>query len=191
MYYVLDRFGATNPCRWVGRYPYIEGLNWKEGARYTMPVPNPLEIALKPLNPDASDHGSEMPEYFKGKIPLFRLDLIAALNKAGIDNLDLYNVLLSDPDDGRRYTNYKAVNIIGTIAAADMANSEATVHANGPLIDVDFDSLAVDEQKTRGALIFRLAESTNAILVHEKLKNHLQSMGFNKLEFLDPREVAL
>lgn len=191
MYYVLDRFGAANPCRWIGKYPYIDGVDWKSGARHKMTIPNPLELTLKPLNPDASDHSPELPEYFKGKIPLFRLDLIAAFKEAGVDNLDFYDVVLSDPDNGGRHSNYKAVNIIGAISAADMEKSEAVVHANGPLIDVDFDSLTIDEKKTRGALIFRLAESTNAILVHEKLKNHLLAKGFTKLEFLNPKEVAL
>ena len=31
MYYVLDRFGATHPCRWVNKYPYIEGANFRKG----------------------------------------------------------------------------------------------------------------------------------------------------------------
>jgi hypothetical protein len=191
MYYILDRFGATNPCRWIDDYPYIDGVDWRSGARHAASIPNPLEVRLKPLNPDASDHGPELPEYFKGKIPLFRTDLVAAFKEAGVDNLDLYDVVITDPDNGSRHVNYKAVNIIGVISAADMEKSEAVVYANGPLIDVDFDSLTIDEKKTRGALFFRLAESTNAILVHEKLKHHLQSRGFNKLEFLNPKEVAL
>ncbi len=72
-----------------------------------------------------------------------------------------------------------------------MTESEATVHPGGAVLDVDFDSLVVDEKRARGALIFRLAESTNAILVHEKLRNCLLAKGFNKLQFLDPKDCAL
>jgi len=191
VYYLLDRFGAVNPCRWVASYPYIDGVDWRAGARHIKPVPDPLEIKLKPVNPDASDHGPELPEYLKGKIPLFRNDLVAAMASCGVDNLDVYNVVLLDPDNGERYSNYKAINIVGLVAAADMTESEATVHPGGAVLDVDFDSLVVDEKRARGALIFRLAESTNAILVHEKLRNCLLAKGFNKLQFLDPKDCAL
>ena len=191
MYYVLDRFGAVHPCRWVDDYPYIEGMSFGEGTRITVPVPQPLEITLKPLNPDASDHGPEIPEYLKGEIPLFRKDLIAAMHAAGVDNLDLYDAVIIDPDDGGRHMDHKAVNIIGALSVADMAKSKATIHPGGPIIDVDFDSLAVDERKARGALIFRLAESVNAILVHERLRDRLVASGFGNLEFLEPSDVAL
>ncbi len=191
MFYVLDRFGAHHPCRWITNYPYVRGLKWQSGSRHSVPVPAPLQITLDPLNPSSSDHGPDLPEYFKGTIPLFRNDLLDAMKSCGVDNLDLYEVILRDPDDGRTYTNYKAVNIIGAVAAADMGKSKATVHTGGPVIDVEFDTLVVDEGKPRGALIFRLAEATGTILVHEKLRDHLLAKGFDKLEFLDPGEVAV
>lgn len=191
MFYVLDRFGARHPSRWITFYPRVRGLKWQTGARHSIPVPAPLEIALDALNPAYSDQGPDMPEYFKGTIPLFRDDLVEAMKSAGVDNLDLYDVALKDPDSGRIHTNYKAVNIIGVIAAADMGKSKATVHTGGPVIDVEFDTLVVDEGKPRGALIFRLAEATGTILVHEKLRDHLLAKGFDKLEFLDPGEVAV
>lgn len=191
MYYIFDRFGAHHPCRWITFYPYIPDLDWESGARHNVPVPNPLQIGLDPMDASAADHGPEMPEYFKGTIPLVRGDLVDALKSAGIDNIDYYNVLLSDPDSGRTHTNYKAANIIGVIAAADMQKSKATVHTGGPVLDVEFDDLVLDEGKPRGALIFRLAEATGTILVHERLKDYLLAKGFDKLEFLLPGEVAV
>ena len=161
------------------------------GRRIGVPLPNPLEFPLERLNPDANDNGPEMPEYLKGLIPLFRHDLIAALQRGGVDNLDLYNAAVIETDNQTRHTNYKAANIIGAIAAADMGLSNATVNMGGPVIDVDFDGLVVDEKKTRGSLMFRLAESVHTILVHEKLRDHLLKEGFHKLEFLDPKECAL
>ena len=191
MFYVLDRFGAHHPCRWITFYPHVRGLKWESGARHSVPVPDPLQISLDPLDPDSSDHGPEMPEYFKGTIPLFRDDLLEAMKSAGVDNLDLYGVALTDPDSGRVHTNYKAANIVGVVAAADMGKSKATVHTGGPVIDVEFDTLVVDDGKPRGALIFRLAEATGTILVHERLRDHLLAKGYDKLEFLDPGEVAV
>jgi hypothetical protein len=113
------------------------------------------------------------------------------MRTAGVDNLDTYDVVLLDPDSGARLKTHQAVNIIGAISAADMERSDAVVHTGGPIIDVDFDRLAIDERHTYGALIFRLAESTNAILVHERLRDHLLASGFTNLAFYEPESVAL
>lgn len=191
MYYLLDRSGARNPCRWVADWPSIPGVSWTSGARILAEVPSPLELPLEPLGSD-SDEGPALPAWLKGTIPLFRRDLVEALQACGVDNLDLYPAVVIDPDNGTRYEIYQAVNVLGLIAAADLAASQATVHPSGPpVIDVDFDSLVIDETKTHGALLFRLAESTNALLVHDKLRRCLLAAGFDELEFRDPAKVAL
>jgi hypothetical protein len=47
-------------------------------------------------------------------------------------------MVITDPDSGKQYTNYKAVNIIGMFEVVDMQKSIATVF--GTLkIDVHFD----------------------------------------------------
>ncbi len=56
---------------------------------------------------------------------------------------------------------------------------------------MDFDSVVLDEPAISDALIFRLAESVNAIIVHEKVKQHLEASGINTLTFLKPEECAL
>lgn len=89
-------------------------------------------------------------------------------------------------------SRWKAVNILGLVAAADMQKSIATVHDGIPLIDVDFDELVIDEKKTKGIKMFRLAESTNAILVHESLRDALIEKGFGEdLAFYDLKEAAI
>ena len=191
MFYLFDGLAPGNPCRWIDKKPFIRGVRWTTGARFTQEIPDPLEFTLEPLNPDSADDGPYIPEYFVGTIPLFRNDLIESMQRGGVDNLDLYNTEILDPDSGEQLTDHKAVNIIGLVAAADMDASDATVHPGGPVIDVDFDGLVVDEAKAGGLLLFRLAESTNGILVHEKLKEHLVKEGFDRLSFLDPGDCAL
>jgi hypothetical protein len=189
MYYAMMR--SDRPGRWIDDWPYIKGLKWKLGALITMDVPDPLVITLKPYNEHAPDHSPHLPCILEGTGPLFRDDLLEAMRSFGVDNLQTFNVALQDPDSGHTYTNYRAVNIIGLIAAADMAQSKATVHPGGPVIDVDFDSLVVDESRTRGALIFRLAESTNGVLVSQRLRDFLVGRNFDDLAFYDPKDVAL
>jgi hypothetical protein len=191
MYYVLDRSWADHPARVMDDVPFFEDIDFDLGERISARVPQPLRFKLEPLDPNANDVGPDMPEFFDESVPLFREDLIAAMQEAGVDNLDLYDAVIYDPDTKKRYTNYKAVNIIGAIAAADMSKSKATVHPGGPVIDVEFDELVLDETRTGGVLIFRLAEATGTILVHERLRDHLLAKGFTALEFLDPRDVAI
>jgi hypothetical protein len=188
MYFVLERFWVKHPARWISKRPILK-TKFNMGRSFSEPLPL-LEIALDPHNPELSDQGPAMPAYFKGRIPFFRDDLLDVIAQAGVDNVDVYPVRIVDPDSGQTYDNYKAVNIVGLVSAADMAASAATVHPGGPVIDVDFDRLVIDESRTGGALIFRLAESTNIILVHERLRDRIVAAGFTELEFLRPETVA-
>ncbi|HQQ79330.1 MAG TPA: hypothetical protein PLB01_18420 [Thermoanaerobaculia bacterium] len=187
MYFVLRRSSAKHPCRWIQDWPFIKGVGWSFGTRIERDLPKPLRFTLERLKSNAGDQGPEMPEWLQGcEIPLFRDDLVEALRASGVDNIDFYETLVEDPDSGKTYSNYKAANIIGLVAAADMSRSEATVHPGGPVVDVDFEHLVLDEARARGALIFRLAESTGAILVHEQLRDRLLAAGFHTLDFIEP-----
>lgn len=189
MYFKLTRIAAYRPCRWMADWPYVEDADFDMGTRIAVPVPKPLDFVLEPLNPKSDQHGPEMPALFKIPVPLFRDDLLAAMAAGGVDNLDAYDAVVREPDGSRSYTNYKAVNVVGLVAAADMARSKATVHPGGPVIDVEFDDLVLDPARARGALIFRLAEATASIFVHDRLRRHLLASGFDELTFLPPGEA--
>ncbi len=192
-FYIFDR-----DCdgRWLDEpdgdddnVPEVDWYYWRRGA--ALPESNPILFTLKPMSPWASDHSPHMPSHFTAGAPLLTDDLIASLRACGVNNFVTYPVAIRDPDNGQTYTNYKAINIIGLVAAADMHKSRATVQGNVPvLIDVDFDGLDIDENKA-DKIFFRLAESTNAILVHESVRDYLLSKGFDDISFYDPSEVAL
>jgi len=189
MYYVLD--GAEEPCRWMGDTPFFEDFSFWSGAVFTEKLSEPLEFTLEPYKKNWAN-SDFVPAFFSDNPPLFRDDLIEALREFGVTNFDTYQATLTDPDNGHVYENYKAVQIIGLVAAADMEKSDAIVHDNIPLIDVDFDKLVIDESKTHGLLMFRLAESTNTVLIHEKLRDYLIAKGFEKdMRFWDPEKIAI
>jgi hypothetical protein len=77
------------------------------------------------------------------------------------------------------------------IAAADMQKSQWSAPDGIPLIDVAFDRLVIDPAKAADLLFFRLAENNAAVIVHERLRDHLIRAGFTELEFHHPEEVAL
>ena len=190
MYFLLDR--NNKPGRWINKKPYVGGVSWWSGAKILNNLPEPLEFTLKAYKPHSADHAQYMPAILYSNPPLFRDDFICAILEFGVNNIDVYNVAISDPDDGAVYSNYKAVNIIGLIPAADMVLSAATVHDGIPLIDVDFDGLVIDERKALGMMIFRLAESTKAIIIHQNLRDYLLEKGFgDDVEFYDTKDVAL
>lgn len=193
MYYLFGgRSRASNPCRILEPGSVDrQGVWWDDGEPLDPAPKAPVKAELKPFEPTNPDMSPEMPELFKVKVPLFRDDLVAALQRAGVDNLELFEAEVRDPDNGQVYTNYKAVNIIGLVAAADMDKSDAIVHDGIPLVDVSFDKLVVDPDKTMDLLFFRLAENNGAILVHESVKEYLEKEGFTTLEFYLPEEAAI
>uniref|UniRef100_UPI00056BC4F8 imm11 family protein n=1 Tax=Teredinibacter turnerae TaxID=2426 RepID=UPI00056BC4F8 len=117
--------------------------------------------------------------------PLFRDDLLEILYACGVDNFDVYSTEILDPDSGKVYKNYKAVNIIGAVAAADMEKSEYVLSDGIPLIDVPFDKLVLRKDEIQDLLIFRLAENLTTILVHESIRNVLLDKGYITGEYMD------
>ena len=190
MYYLLS--SNSRKRRRIGDSPYFEDIDWWNGSVITVPVPDPLEFTLDPYEPASPDEDQYMGAFIETNPPVWRDDFIQALRDCGVYNFDTYNTAILDPDDGTVHTNYKAVNVLGLVAAADMEKSVATVHDGIPLIDVDFDELVIDEKKTLGISLFRLAESTNAILVHERLRDCLLEKGFGSdIAFYDLKDAAI
>ena len=111
---------------------------------------------------------------YEGAVLLMRDDLIQALIEVGVDNLQLFPALVADSAKKIEHTNYKAVNIVGVIACANMGASTLMGTSDSEMIDVDFDALVIDEAKTGGVLLFRMAEAVSAIVVHEKVRLYIE-----------------
>lgn len=177
MYYLLECYGPPDQERAaIDRVP--TGLYWNRGIRFDHPVPEPLEVLL-------DGDGILMPMFNRG-ILLFSDDLVRAMREAGVDNIDCYDAVTVDPIGNKRYTNYKAVNIIGLVAAADLSKSQYTAPSGRALIDTDFDSLAIDESRSHGMLLFRLAECVSAIVIHSSVREHIERKGIPHLNFVEP-----
>jgi hypothetical protein len=110
-----------------------------------------------------------------------RDDVIEALRKAGVDNIEYYDAILENPLTGQRLLNYKAFNIIGVVSAADMEASGmmGTLGTPGATMGIGdfFHSLVLDESRINGQLMFRLAEALGAIVVHESVGKAIEAAG--------------
>lgn len=158
------------------------GESWSMGRRFSVPPTEPIEFEMMPT------HDDQLVEFITSNPQLMTKRLLSAFHKAGVDNLDIYETIIRHPVTGFETSDYVAVNIIGLVAAVDMDKSNIVGGNEDGLVDVDFEGLTIDPEKARGLLLFRLAESTNAIVVHESVKNSLLKQGFDMLTFMEPEE---
>jgi hypothetical protein len=190
--FILGRLWARAPARRPDRGSYDrQKLWWDSGCRFDADVRVPVEVSLQPFNANSPEESPALPAFIDGVVPLMRLDLIEALRAAGVSNLDLYDAVLIDPDTGARHTDYRAFNLIGAVAAADLAASQLQGADGAALINVSFDRLVLNAGLSAGLLMFRLAENNAAIVVHGSVKQALLAAGFDELEFFKPENIAL
>jgi hypothetical protein len=181
MFYVLGCFGPRDRDR-AGIADVVNTqLAWESGRRFAQPPPTPVQVELD------RRQGAMVPMFDAG-ILLFSDAMLAAVTAAGVDNLDVYDAIVRDPVTGAIHTDYKAINVIGVVAAADLARSKYRAPSGSPIVDTEFDSLVIDEKKIRGPLVFRLAECITAVIVHESVKRELLRAGIPYLDFYAPED---
>lgn len=182
MYYILDDNPFTEPdsyrIRSVGWNKDMSDSAFIKGNLIAEKFEKPFEFELWEYEED----GNGMAEYFYEDFPIMSDTLINALLEVGVDNLQTYPALLRDAN-GQERSDYKVVNVIGKIAAADMDNSDYIDMGGTGLIAVGFKKLVVDNTKTYDALMFRLAESITDIIIHEAVKKHLEKYDFKYLRY--------
>lgn len=182
-----------------GDYPaaYIEKIYdediqddlWITGDIITFNVPTPILYDLKLteiFDPDTDSYiyeGTPKTFYDAEPIPCMHTALLDALTAAGVDNLQTYDAVLRDLTHGIEYKDYKAFNVVGKIAAADMRQSVMMGTSDSTMIDADFDRLYIDEAKCKGLLLFRLAENITAIIVDEIVKKEVEKRGIKGIHF--------
>ena len=197
-YYVLDCLSPLRKANYTLEVEYpANDKAWRKGASLTpgaewedeQPPPEPIEVKTREELVDA--HMFIYPELAWMPIPLMTRRLVAALRNAGVDNLQTFETLLVAPqgNDPPPPNHYLAVNVLGLLAAADENKSQSDP-GTGRLIYRDFHSLAIDETKARDILMFRLAENTSAVIVHERVKQAVETQGIQTLSWISPERWA-
>jgi hypothetical protein len=127
-------------------------------------------------------HGLEISEYHPGAKVMSKR-LVAALQAAGVDNLQTFPAEIKNSDTGEIIRDFVAVNIIGMVSAADEAASESS-----PLADVKFfHKLVMDPTRAKGLRMFRLAESRMDVIVDETVAEAIRAGDFTDV-VLEPVE---
>jgi len=161
------------------------GVRWISGKRFKKEIETPFEVELD------DTYGTKMADLFDSQMFLCSNRLIEGFKKAGIKNLDLYDINLIDKKRKKKFENYKAVQIIGKIAAADMKKSKSHDPMNIGHTIVQFHNLVIDEKKIGKALMFRLAEDCSTILIHEKVKKELEKIPLEWVTIAKPEENVM
>jgi len=163
----------------------FEGVrSWALGEPFTSPLPNPITLELVPID----DFQGNPPEMFDGYICLMSTRMVKVIQTAGADNLDVYPAILEDKVNNRHF-DYQAVNIVGLMAVADLQKSIWENLDGEAKFDTHFSETVIDASKARGQLIFRMAESTDTIIIHERVKEALETAGFETLRFTKVAEA--
>jgi len=196
-YYVLECMAGLGPLQFTLEADCPNGECWQMGRLFSRDNRDsdfhpPAEVIELQTRIDSKAPQRIYPELAWNPLPLMTRRLVAALQAAGINNLQTYETRLANPqgtkppDEG----HYLAVNIVGLVAAADLADSETNPEVAEKVLSVDFHSLAIDPLKARDALMFRVAENISAVLVHERGKEFVERRGITTLTWYEPESWA-
>lgn len=140
-------------------------VSWSLGTKIKARIPTPIRCTLDPAS------GTDMPDAFFWKIPLFSDRLVEVLTTAGVDNLDTYDAEVVNPKSRQVRADYKATNVVGKVECVDMKKSAFDERSQFPLIE--FSKVVINPKKVGRAKMFRLAENPRFLIVSEQVKKAL------------------
>ena len=157
-----------------------EFTNWLSPNPWDIPVPEPLDIVV-------SSPGV-MLLYYDNPMPLITEDLLKVMRDSGVDNIMDYSTRITDSFSGKVFENYRAIKIIGAIEAIDeeLSDSDDLDELGLGVIDKFYDEIVIDENKTHGQHMFRLAEKCSCIAVSKAVRDSLLSNVSSKDILFEP-----
>lgn len=153
---------------------YPQDVNFISGKVITHTFDEPLVFITNAKSCDA------MVDFSKGSVTLMSKRFLDLLKNAGVDNLQLFPAIVKSEEDGTVWEDYFAVNVLGMIACADLGKSIYDEIMPG---HYGFDELAIDAEKAKDSLLFRLHEHCPTIIVHKSVLAHIVDN--------DPEEILL
>jgi hypothetical protein len=196
-YFVLKCMGKPETMFFAMETEVENGECWAMGRRFASENRNsdfhpPTGVIDLDTRIDSKVKERIYPEYASNPLPLMSRRLVAALQEAGVDNIQAYETRLINPQGSPPIAPdyYQAVNIVGSVAAADLGASQTNPDVTEKLISMDFHSLTIDELKARDLLMFRLAENVSAVLVHEHVRKIVEAKGIDTLTWYEPEGWA-
>ncbi len=185
-YYIINsRIGAIDGMMLSSMpdLPEDDEDDWMFGQAFTVEPEQPIYVSIQ----EGEENCTPLPFY--DDPPVATNDFIDALIEVGVNNIVTYDVVLrSRTDPSFTIGDYKAFNIIGLVKAA----GPGTVYLTDSRIgDASMKNVELEPRSMKGLYMFRLADNMTTIIVHEKVKQHLEAKGFKGLVFDDPGDALI
>jgi hypothetical protein len=151
--------------------------SWTMGEFFTQPPSEPLIAKIR------DGYESAEPREFMSVPPLMSKKLYNVLKNAGVFNLQIFDVTIQSKDQSVKISDFFAYNLVGLIRSADMKKSKFSPSNSSRETDVWFDQLKIKDSLETDLLMFRMAEDTSTILVHESIRKAIEAAGFENVKF--------
>jgi hypothetical protein len=148
-------------------------------------------IELRFVTDDDSTLGRMTDNLLIYEVPglIFSNRFVEFLDKAGIDNIQYYELEIEITQTGERYADYMVANLLDVVDCIDKEKSEL-IYEDGEIDEVD--KLVLDPRRIPANLhIFRLAGLLPLVIVSDDFKKTIESYGFTGFVFQDPAEYIL
>ncbi len=118
---------------------------------------------------------------------VFSTRLRELLDSLGIDNIEYYTLEIVDPRTGKKFSDYRIANVVGLVDCVDREKSDCKYFDDGEIKRIH--KLVLDESRIPSKLrIFRLAGRTVLTVVHQSIKEAIESAGITGCVFYRPEE---
>jgi len=145
----------------------------RTGALMQTHLPTPVRLDLR--------EDSEVPsDFFETPYFIVSQSMKDALARAGVENIEYFEAVLRHPITRTGHDKFWIGNVIGVVACVDEDRSEYEVLSGGEKLLRKFE---IDESRTDGLSLFRLAESTRLVLIADRIKKILKASGLSGLYF--------
>ena len=115
------------------------------------------------------------------KFKLFSRRFMNALDTLNIDNIEYLPAIVTNQATNENL-NYSVANVIGRIHALDKEKSEIQLDSHGNIMGVR--KMVFDDQKIQDHKIFMLGEIPSLIIVHESVKDIVESKKLTGFRFI-------
>jgi len=160
--------------------------SWKSGARFT-PEEASFDLPVRVEFERRRGYAGPLVDLIDVGVPLMSERLWSTLRQVGVDNLDVYDVLMVSKD-GKETPPFYAFNVIGRVEAVDLSRS-ITENPDGgrPVSNLSIYELTLDESRILGLKCFRLSENVSALIVSDEVKQAVLASGISSLTFMAPQ----
>jgi hypothetical protein len=151
--------------------------SWTMGEFFTQAPKMPIVVKIR------DGYESAEAREFMSVPPIMSKRMYEVLKSAGVLNLQVFDATIQSQDHTVKLKDFLAFNLIGLVKAADMKKSRFSPHNSSREIDAWFDHLQLKDEIRTDLLMFRLAEYTSTIVVHESVRKAIEAAGIRHVYF--------